>query len=163
MNTFRKKAGGAVIFSLLLIAVVVLSGCGKKEKTVLMNELAEDNLYHYSNPDLGFSIDLPKEFEYYQTQSKTEPSYRALQILVSTGDANYSQIEVSGYAKPIEVRMYDKGVWENTPDKNLLKEVKDNGDKVFAIKFWDKFPMDWNSKWTPEMEKQISDSFKLKK
>ncbi len=162
MNTFKKNARIITIFSFLIIAVIALSGCGKKEKTVLMNELAEDNLYHYSNPDLGFSIDLPKEFEYYQTQSKVEQAYKSLQILVPTGDAAYGQMEVAGYAKPLEIRMYDKKTWDESADKNLLKQEKAKDGNVLAIKVWDKFPTDWNSKWTPEMEKRILDSFKLK-
>jgi Zn-dependent protease with chaperone function len=55
------------IFFSLLILFFVLNACSKKQETA-MDRLAKDNLYHYVNEDLKFSIDLPKEFIYYQTQ-----------------------------------------------------------------------------------------------
>jgi len=129
-----------------------------------MNELSSDGYYHYQNKDLGFSLALPKEFIYYQTQRKQTGPAMDLEILVPTSDMTYAQ-EVPGYAKPVTVRIYNNQDWQNLPadneDKKNFSLVNDRVDKIYLISFWDKVPTDWQDKWTEEMKQNIEKSFRL--
>lgn len=153
----------AVFFCLILFLASFLTGCGSKGKD--MKQLSEDNSYHYSNKDLGFEMDLPAEFEYYQTQRKETPDYIDIEVFIPTSDIDYLQ-EVPGYAKPIVIRIFESSVWqsigEDNEDKIIYKKAGEKKDKVYTIKFWDQAPKDWLGKWSKEMGEGIMDDFIIK-
>jgi len=148
---------------LILIFTLLLAGCGGKEPN--MDQLAKDNKYHYKNNDLGFSLALPAEFIYYQTQRREIPGFVDIEIFVPTSDISYFQ-QVSGYAKPIVVRIFNSEMWDNIGEgeKNgvIYKKLGEKGGQVYTIKFWDKLPKDWQNKWSQEMSEEIIKDFKIK-
>lgn len=151
-----------VLFSIIFIIVLLLSGCGLGEQ--LMDQLAEDNKYHYQNRMLGFALNLPSEFEYYQVQRKNTNYYIDIEFFVPTSDTAYPQ-EVPSYAKPVIVRIFSRNVWEAIEDdkyKLIFQEVGQKGNKVYTIVFWDNIPADWQDKWSKEMREDIIQSFVLK-
>ena len=142
------------LFSLLL--VIILAGCAKKD-----NIRAEDGSYFYSNKDLGFSLVLPPEFEYYQTQRINTNNYIDIEIFTPTSDTDYYQ-EVQSYAKPIVIRVFNKDYYETKEnEKNLYEKVGETNDKFYGIRFWEKIPNDWKGKWSDEMREKILNNFKL--
>lgn len=152
-----------LIAAFFLVFSFALTGCGKK--TVDMNQLSEDQQYHYENSDLGFSVTLPKEFEYYQTQRKKADTYVDLEIFVPTADTKYAQ-EVPGYAKPLMFRIYEKDAYNKLDgqdeSKTAFQKIGEKNKKVYLIKFWDKVPSDWISKWSDGMKDSISKSITIK-
>lgn len=156
----HKKTG--IIFLLLLLSAVVLSGCWKKQ--VPIDKLSEDKSYHYKNQDLSFELVLPEEFGYYQTQRKEMPDYVDLEVLLPTSDREYPQ-EAAGYAKPIVVRAFNRDYYNNLSDgdegKTAFKKLAENNKRVYAIKFWQTWPADWQGKWNNEMKEKIISGFKL--
>jgi hypothetical protein len=150
-----------LVFALLAVLSFSLSGCGTK--TVDMNQTADDGKYHYNNADLGFSLVLPKEFEYYQTQRKNNADYTDLEFFIPTSDTKYAQ-EVPGYAKPVTIRVVKTKVWDATDnifDKTVAKEIGRKGETVFALIFWDTVPKDWKTKWSSDIEKEVINNFKM--
>ena len=147
------------IFSLLSLLLVV-SACASKP---MMDQLDERGFYPYSNNELGFSLPLTKEFQYYQTQRIDKPDFKELDIFVPTADTNIPEI-VPGYAEPIIVRAYDKNFYNglSEADRNELVKVGEKGSKIYALKFWDIIPADWKDKWTEAMKQQLIGNFKLK-
>lgn len=157
MSKKRFLLAAIFVFSLLL------SGCGKKE-VVVMDRPAEDGNYHYSNKELSFSVVLPPEFIYYQTQRKDTNNYKDIEFLVPTSDISYPQ-DVPSYATPIIVRVFKAEIWDeiqkNTGEKIEFKELKREDDKVYTIKFWRDVPKDWAEKWNQEMQDKIVNDFSL--
>ena len=128
-----------------------------------MDQLGEDGQYRYQNRDLGFSISLPPEFEYYQVQRKQTAEFIDIEFFVPTSDLSYPQ-DVPGYAKPIVVRIFTAKAWQemgSDEDKIIYQKVKEKGKKIYTIRFWDKIPTDWNNKWSEEMKNTIKSSFKI--
>lgn len=149
---------------ILIIALpLLLSACGSKPG--YMNEPADDGAYHYNNDDLGFNLTLPQEFIYYQTQRKEDPKgqYTDIEIFLPTSDRTFPQ-EVSGYVKPIVVRIYDQDAWQgmSEEDRAQFEKVGEKSGKVYALSFWKRFPDDWVKKWNEEMKQKIKSSFKAK-
>jgi hypothetical protein len=144
----------------LILTSLVLSGCQK----VNMDELAEDNLYHYKNKDFKFSIDLPPEFIYYQTQRITRSDYTDVEFYVPTNDTGYST-KVSGYALAVTVRIFSANKWQETISGQLdggsYEWLSENKDRVYTIKFWNPAPADWQERWSEEMRQGIKNSFRL--
>lgn len=141
----------------LFVCIFLLSGCGKK--TVDMNVLGDNNQYNYKNQGMGFSVSLPKEFEYYQTQSIINDEFKSLEFYVPTSDTNYKQ-QVPGYGKSLEVRTYTSQAWESANKASSDEPIK-KGDKIYLLKFWDTIPSDWRAKWNDNLAKGIKDSFKI--
>jgi hypothetical protein len=144
---------------LLIMIPMLICSCGKKSN---MDVKQLDGKYHYENRDLGFQIDLPAEFEYFQTQRQKGDGYIDLEFFVPTSDTFISQ-EVKGYGKPFLVRVYEKNVWEkydsSTEKKDLIKIGESN--RVYAIKFWNQIPKDWKQRWTSEYEKSLTNMIKI--
>lgn len=153
------------MFSIICIFALSLAGCGCKKQQPMDQISEEQGGYHYQNKDLGFSIVLPAEFEYYQTQRKETPDYIDLEFFVPTSDTEYNQ-EVAGYAKPIVIRIFKQTDWqsvlEGDQDQLLFEEIGQKEDKVYTIKFWQEIPEDWKSKWNEEMKQQIIEKFEKK-
>ncbi len=156
------------IFSVVffMAAVLAISGCAG-QKAQVMDQPADDGAYHYSNKDLGFSLVLPPEFEYYQTQRSETGSYVEIAFFVPTGDRNYA-MEVPGYAKPVVVRIFSRRTWESDDASGMdavyktgFSQIAEKGDNIYTIKFWDDIPADWTGKWSEEMANQIKNSFKV--
>jgi basic membrane lipoprotein Med (substrate-binding protein (PBP1-ABC) superfamily) len=148
------------VFLAILILPLFLSGCG--QKTPKVDELAEDNKYHYYNNTLGFDIEFPSEFEYYQAQRIEEDSYVDMEFLVPTTDLKYPTV-AKGFANPVTIRVYDKNYWDRANiNQDLYEKIAEKEDNVYTIKFWEKVPSDWSDKWNIEKEREIKESFKLK-
>lgn len=146
---------------LLAASALTLAACGAK-KPDMRTPVGEKQEYNYRNPDLGFSLMLPSEFIYYQTQRKQTPDFTDLEIFVPTSDTKYAQ-EVPGYAKPVVVRVFNKNSWlvSSESDKKIYQKIGEKGDKVYAIRFWDKVPSDWKNKWTASLADQIKQEFQI--
>ncbi len=125
-----------------------------------MDELAKDGNYHYQNKDLGFSLVLPPEFIYYQTQRKNTDDFTDIEIFVPTNDTSYPQ-EVPSYAKPIAIRIFSNDYWNNSneEERGLYQKVGAKGNFVYTIRFWDYPPTDWTDKWSEEMKNKIAENF----
>ena len=141
---------------LILISIfLLLSACGKK-----MGE-QENGTYFYTNKDLGFEITLPADFEYYQTQRKTSDNFVDLEILVPTSDTVITQ-EVSGYARPIVIRVWDKSAWDDSGEEvGDFVSLGKGKDSVYGISFWESVPSDWIEKWNEKMVNELKDNFKI--
>lgn len=150
------------LFPIILIIALLLTGCGFS-KGPAMDQLAEDNNFHYQNKDLGFAIVLPVEFQYYQTQRKETEEFVDIEFFVPTSDTDYLQ-EVPGYAKPIVVRIFNQDVWQGVSgeDQALYQKLGDKGKRVWTIRFWQEAPIDWQDKWSEEMRGGIIKDFKVK-
>jgi hypothetical protein len=130
-----------------------------------MNELAKDGNYHYKNKDLGFSLALPAAFQYYQTQRIDKEDYVDLEIFIPTSDVDYIK-DIAGYAKPVVIRVYkNKAAWEklaaDQEEAKLYQQLKSNGEKVYAIRYWSEAPNDWKEKWNDDIKNKIISGFKL--
>jgi hypothetical protein len=148
-----------IIFSLLSL-LLVIPGCAKKP---MMDKLNEAGFYPYSNDELGFSLSLPKEFEYYQTQRTSFTNYTDLDIFVPTADTNYPE-QIPGYAEPIIVRVYDKPAYDalSASTSAMMVKAAERKGKVYSLIFWASAPSDWQGKWSDAMKQQLIDNFKLK-
>lgn len=148
------------IITLALVFVAVLSGCGnKKTVDIDMNELGANGKYNYENKDLGFAIQFPKEFIYFQTQRKDASDYADLEFFVPTSDVKYVQ-EISGYGKPVVVRVFKKDAFDKNTDKSYQK-IGERGNSVYTVKFWDEAPADWKAKWNDNMRSEIEKSLRF--
>lgn len=130
-----------------------------------MDELAEDGMYHYSNESLGFSLALPQEFMYYQTQKTTQDKYTDLEIYVPTSDKFYPQ-DILGYAKPVVIRVFTEKIWNDEIKDDggyidVYQKIGEKGGSIYTIRFWNTLPVDWQTKWTEEMRLQIFNGFKI--
>ena len=139
-----------------------MSACGVKITD--MGQPAEDNNYHYKNSDLGFSLVLPPEFIYYQTQRTGGDGYVDLDIFVPTSDTSYPQL-VPGYANPVRIRVFSAENWdeilEAAPDGREYRKLGEKSGRVYALKFWDKAPADWENKWNEDVKNGINNNFKI--
>jgi len=150
------------LFSLISIIALSLTGC-RCSKEPMMDQLAENNTYHYQNKDLGFAIKLPAEFQYYQTQKKETEEVVDLEFFVPTSDTDYLQ-EVPGYAKPVVIRIFSRDVWESMigDDDALYQKLGNKGKRVWTIRFWQEVPADWQRRWSEEIKKGIVNGFEIK-
>jgi hypothetical protein len=147
---------------LLAIGAVLLTGCGSSTGSEpAMDQLAEDNKYHYQNPGLGFRVALPSSFEYYQTQKKEAEGYADIEFFVPTSDTENGSREVPGYAKPIVVRVFESEEWENVDEQGEFKKIGEGNNSVYTINFWDNIPEDWREKWNEDIESDIEKSFEF--
>lgn len=157
--------GAAVILALGVVAGLMALNGYSFHKQALMDQLNKEGVYNYRNEDLRFSLSLPAEFVYYQTQSKEGDGYKDIEFFVPTSDTQYPQ-EVQSYAKPIVVRVYKIDKWKSLAENNSRPEgfelVKEDKDRIYLIKFWDREPVDWQDKWTDEMRNKIKASCKVK-
>jgi len=158
------RPGRRISLWLILLFVLFLAGCGKEPN---MDQLAEDGNFHYRNKDLGFNLVLPPEFLYYQTQRKETADYIDLEFFVPTADRNYYQ-DVPGYGKPAVIRIFNKDSWEQASRGGIYQKLGEKKswwpgrkDKVYAIKFWDEVPLDWQGKWSEEIKQGIIEGFKV--
>ncbi len=142
---------------IMLVTGVALVGCGKSNTP--MDQQAGDGKYYYKNQSLNFSVTLPSEFEYYQTQRKEGGGYVDIEFFIPTTDADYSS-DVPDYAKPLVVRVFDKSAWDQEIDTGFYEQVAIRNDKVYTIKFWNIIPKDWQDSWGQEMKNNIKESFK---
>jgi len=153
-------------FLLLIVSVALIaSGCGKN-KQEMMDELRADGYFHYTNKDLGFGMYLPRAFLYYQTQSKKNDNFTDIEIFVPTSDTSSYDPNVSGYAKPVTVRIFNKGYWNDSMSGDERKDYSKLGERkdlVYTMLFWEKPSADWSVKWNEDMKKDILDKFELDK
>ena len=130
-----------------------------------MNELAADGQYHYENRDLGFSLVLPKDFAYYQTQRTSNVGYTDLEFFVPTSDAEFSQSIPPSYGKPVVVRIFSsqkdlESQGNITADGNA-KIVGEKGGKIYLMIFWVTVPSDWKQIWNEGYRERLINNFKI--
>lgn len=129
-----------------------------------MDQLADDGQYHYRNPDLGFRVNLPSEFIYYQVQRKTTARYTEVEFFVPTSDTDYPQ-EVPSYAKPLVVRIYHVPDWAERLEAQANTQkyviIGERDDKAYVLRFWDEIPEDWRERWNDNLKQAIIDSFNI--
>jgi hypothetical protein len=75
------------------------------------------------------------------------------------GDRTYPQ-EVPGYAKVFTVRVFKPGKYRDFSGFEKLIEGTDN---VYAVRFWDKLPTDWQAKWKDDLAEKIKKSLQILK
>ncbi len=149
-----------IFFSGLAVLFIFLSGCGGGKQTTLMDELAADGNYHYQNKELGFSLTLPPEFIYYQTQRKSNDGYTDIEFFVPTNDRRFHSL-VAGYARAIVVRVYDKGAAVDIDEKQGWRKAGEKDGCVYVLWLWSTQPNDWQKKWNEDMSKKIVSGFEL--
>lgn len=120
--------------------------------------------YQYENKDLGFSLFLPKQFEYFQTQRADADGLVKLEIFVPTSDREYPQ-EVPGYAKPLQVIVGDEEginkLKEDDIEGGKIVVVGSGQGRIYALKFWSAIPKDWSAKWSEAMRDDILKLMKI--
>ena len=122
----------------LVIAIIIIGGIliwvMKNRSVPNMDELGRDNLYHYRNEELGFSLDLPPEFIYYQVERFNAADYTEIRFFVPTSDPNYVYEVVPSYAKPIVIRVYSEAAFPIASYKtDLVGFDKYNNQFTFNI------------------------------
>ena len=153
---------------LTAVGIVIIAGAAwwllANRHVVNMDELSKDNQYHYRNEDLGFSLNLPEQFQYYQTERTNSADYQEIKFYVPTNDPAYVYEAFPSYAKPIVIRIYQAAAYnklsKDDENKRDFQTVKTKGDKIYLIWFWDRQPKDWQNKWTEEMREAIKQSVK---
>lgn len=148
-----------------VVAIIIIVGAIyflKKDKST--EQAPEVKNYFYQNKDLGFSLELPPEFMYFQTQRKKGEDFIDLEIFVPTSDVDYPQ-EVQSYGKPIVVRIFNsREAWNKVDEAektSFYREIGEKKGKVYTLKVWKDLPLDWQGKWTFEMEEKIVKLFKI--
>ncbi|KKQ62043.1 MAG: hypothetical protein US81_C0002G0016 [Parcubacteria group bacterium GW2011_GWE2_38_18] len=140
-----------------VLALFLVIGLFWVYRTPKPMDVAQNGVYNYSNEDLGFTVNLPAEFQYFQTQSKQGDGYKDIEIFIPTTDKAYNQ-EVPDYAKPLVVRVYEKDKYKEEPG---FEKKGETDDKVYALKFWNDLPKEWEGKWSEEMKNYILNSMKI--
>lgn len=154
-----------ILIILLVLVAFSLPACTKKSAdNYLMDELAPDNKYHYSNKDLGFSLSLPEQFIYYQTQRRNFDGYTIVEFFVPTNDLEYPQ-EVPSYGKFFSTMIYDKGIYEGMDkiEKDSYIYFGEKSDKAYLGLFWEEAPSDWQDRWSLEVRDEIENSYQILK
>jgi hypothetical protein len=151
--------------ALLLFLAFSLSACLKKSAPAVdMSQVASDGKFHYQNPNLGFSVDFPSVFEYYQVQRVSFENYTESQFFVPTADRNYPQ-QIKGYGRFLVVRIYDKNYWETLKTKQYEEAVFENlgehDGRYYLVSYWKMEPSDWSGKWNMDVQREITGSFKF--
>jgi hypothetical protein len=127
-------------------------------------EAAVNGGYLYENKDLGFSLYLPREFEYFQTQRADSGGLIKLEIFVPTSDREYPQ-EVPGYAKPVQVLIGTEdeimGLRKSDIEGDKILIAGGSKEKTYAIKFWANQPAEWKAKWSDGMRDEIVTNLKI--
>ena len=144
---------------ILFFLIFILTGCFLNKQPV--DRSVKDGDYYYSNKDLGFSLILPPEFMYYQTQRKETENYIDLEIFVPTIDKTIVH-EVPDYAKPITIRIFNKDYWQTVDEAaDTFIKIGENGNRVYTLIFWSEVPNDWLGKWNEEVINKIKNNFKI--
>lgn len=159
---FTKKIGVGIVILATIFLVSSCSCTNKSQKFTKNNVSIPEGKYYYPNDGLGFSIILPEEFQYFQTQRK-DIEYRVdIEFFIPTSDNSYYQ-EVSGYGKIMTVRVFEREMWEKdeTPDDKTFDVINKTKTKVYAIKFWKSVPSDWQEKWNEDIMNEIISNFNI--
>jgi hypothetical protein len=159
-----RKFGFFMLGGLILATAFFVSACSNKvEKSQYMDRPSSDGKYYYNNERYRFSVVLPAEFQYYQTQSRENIDYNDIEFYVPTNDTKYLQ-EVPGYAKVVVVRMYKKDFWEkvkNDEDFSMYRQIGQKDGFVYTVSFWDTEPSDWQNKLSEDSKEEIVKSLEL--
>lgn len=164
----QKKTKPVWRWLIILIGVAAVGLLGwyiiVSRQPINMDELGRDNLYHYRNQDLNFSLDLPEEFIYYQTERTNSADYKEIKFFVPTSDPAYLYEALPSYAQPIIVRVYAEEAWNDLSDgdesKSDFQKITVKNGQVYLIWFWERQPKDWQDKWGAEMQAAISQSLR---
>lgn len=158
-----KKMKNVTKILLILLVAFALSACQKKEVKD-MSQVSSDGKFHYQNPDLGFSVDFPQVFQYYQVQRVNNDKYTEMQFFVPTADKNYPQ-QLKDYGRYMVIQIYEKNYWESLKDKKYIEDVYENlgehDGRYYLVSFWKMEPSDWSGKWSMDVQREIVSSFKF--
>jgi len=116
----------------------------------------------YSNKEFGFSIVLPDDFSFYNTQRKQSADYVDIEFFMPSSDVSLYQ-QISGYAKPIVVRIVTNPEYAEIAGRQNFVEMGKKDGKVYTLWLGKETPNDWKDKWSDEVKKKISESFKISK
>lgn len=153
------------LLALLVAIALTVSACGKS-KQEMMDELKADGYFHYTNDDLGFGMNLPRQFIYYQTQRKDTDNFIDIEVYVPSTDPSSYDPNVNGYVKVFTVRIFNKKYWNdsmNGQERDEYSKLGEKKDKVYTMLFWQKPSADWTPKWSDEMKKDLIEKFELGK
>jgi hypothetical protein len=156
---FEKKvalmgAGLVILIITVFAAIQILNN----KKAIIADGLP------YENRGLGFSLVLPKSFEYFQTQRIDSKNSKELEIFIPTSDKGYPQ-EVPGYAKPLVIMVMEDKNWVesggNNKNDEKFTEIGRKNNTVFSIRFWNKPPKEWESRWNDGLKNEILKNINL--
>jgi hypothetical protein len=153
------------LLALLVVMALTVSACGKN-KQEMMDELKADGYFHYTNEEMSFGMNLPRQFIYYQTQSKTTDNFKDIEVYVPTTDSASYDPNVNGYVKVFTVRIFNEKYWKdgmNDQERADYSKIGVKKDKVYTMLFWEKPSADWTPKWSEEMKKDLIEKFELSK
>ena len=122
-----------------------------------MDQPASDGQFYYSNKELGFSLVLPAQFEYYQVQRLETEDYIDIEFFVPTVDSE-TFLNLVGYAQPLVVRIFKK---EQIDELGFYEKIAEENNWIYTMKFWQTIPSDWTEKWSEEIKQEIKKSFKI--
>ncbi len=147
------------LFSIILFLLLLTTACSRSGygEDILMDELASDGKYHYTNKALGFSVNFPEQFIYYQTQRADTEKYMQVEFFAPTSDRAYPQ-QIQSYGKFLVVAVYNSNDYEENKDHEIFGK-KDK--KTFVGTFWENAPSDWSEKWSEKTKQEIISSFKI--
>lgn len=143
-----KKITFFIVFSVFI--VFILTACG--------NSKEDSNTILYKNISLQFEIQLSNDFKYYQTQRVKTDDFVDIDFFVPTSDQSYGK-EVPGYAKPFTIRVFNNN--NNSINNDIYEDIGSGNGKLYTIRFWSKFPQDWQNIWSENLESELKSSFKI--
>ncbi|MCD4694274.1 hypothetical protein K8R62_02865 [bacterium] len=151
----QNKIRNIACFSVFFLLLLSLTSCsfGKSD--------FEKNGLKYKNEPLNFEIILPQNFEKRITQRKDGEGYVDIEFFVPTSDRS-QELEVKSYAKPIFIRIFRDTKESDFTEKIDFEILGSKNNNLYAIKFWDYTPKDWQNRWSDKIEKDIINSFKIK-
>jgi hypothetical protein len=114
----------------------------------------------YTNEEFDFSLVLPDDFAFYTTQRKESEDYIDIEFFMPSSDVSLYQ-QISGYAKPVVVRVVTNPEYAETLGRQNFFEVGKKDGKIYTLWLWKETPKDWQGKWDEAVRKKISDSFKM--
>lgn len=135
----------------ILTSSLFISGCSK-------NALPKPDSYlTYTNQEYGLSIDLPPTFKYFESQKSLKEGHTEIRLFVPTKDKSFPNQLIPGYGNPIVFRIYDQESYKKlaAAEKKSYIKLAANGDRIYAISFWNELPQDWKDKWSERLEKEL--------
>ena len=146
---------------LFLPALFFLGACGQ---AVNMDEQAKDGNYHYENFDLRFQVVLPPEFEYYQTQRKTEERWTDIEFFIPSNDIEFPQ-EIPNYWMPLVIRVWNEDDYAATLVPGGTPLYTSFGTKrgyTYTYLFEENLPLDWKDRWSEDIVGFIIENLSIK-
>lgn len=110
------------LFSILLVATLLLSGCGSNKET--------DNTKQYS--DNGFSITLPSDF-YKKDLASVTVYYESKYAIVTALKESFDTLEAADLNSKSTLEDYAKAVVANNKQDDVKLEMSEDGKFIYFI------------------------------